>query len=134
MELKQEFLLSVLKNVNSIAIVGASSNPKRDSFKVMKFLYDNGYTIYPVNPNEVGNKILGQKCFSNLKAINSKIDMVDIFRAKEFVMGVTKDAIDMNVDVIWTQEGIVDKKSKKIAKKAGILFVMDKCPKKVLEN
>ena len=60
--------------------------------------------------------------------------MIDIFRAKEFVMDITNDAIKMGVDVVWAQEGIVDDKSFKIAKKAGIIFIMDECPKKVLED
>tara|TARA_B100001057_G_C22692189_1_gene888241 strand:+ start:726 stop:1130 length:405 start_codon:yes stop_codon:yes gene_type:complete len=134
MDYSRKFLISVLKNVDSIAIVGASSNPERDSYKVMKYLYDNGYNVYPVNPNETDNEILGQKCFSNIKEINTKIDMVDIFRAKEFIMDITKDAINLNVDVIWTQEGLVDKKSAELAKNAGILFIMNECPKKILNN
>tara|TARA_B100000925_G_C21641766_1_gene317545 strand:- start:40 stop:444 length:405 start_codon:yes stop_codon:yes gene_type:complete len=134
MDYSRKFLISVLKNVDSIAIVGASSNPERDSYKVMKYLYDNGYSVYPVNPNETDNEILGQRCFSNIKEINTKIDMVDIFRAKEFIMDITKDAINLNVDVIWTQEGLVDKKSAELAKNAGILFIMNECPKKILNN
>ena len=54
---------------------------------------------------------MGEKCFSNLKDIDQKVDMVDIFRGKEFVIDITKDAIKAGVKVIWTQEGIVDNKS-----------------------
>ena len=60
-------LKNILINVNNIAIVGASSNPEKDSFKVMKFLIDYGYEIFPVNPNEIN--ILGRKCYSSLKKI-----------------------------------------------------------------
>ena len=60
--------------------------------------------------------------------------MVDIFRAQEFVMEITQDAIAIGVQVIWTQEGIVDEKSADLAKNAGIIFVMNECPKKILEN
>ena len=127
-------LRSILKNIHSIALIGASSNPERDSYKVMKYLNEKGYKVYPVNPNEVHNKIQGKKCFSNLKEIEQKIDMVDIFRSKEFVMDITQDAIEVGVDLIWTQEGIFDEKAAKIATNAGIIFVMDRCPKKVLEN
>ena len=56
--------------------------------------------------------------------------MVDIFRSKEFVMS-TQDAIKADVKVIWTQEGVIDKKSEDLAKNAGIIFVMNKCPKKI---
>ena len=62
-------LKKILINVNTIAIVGASSNPEKDSFKVMKFLIDYGYEIFPVNPNEIN--ILGRKCYSSLKIIST---------------------------------------------------------------
>jgi len=124
----------ILSKINTIAIVGASSNTKRDSFKVMKYLIDSGYEVFPVNPNEAKNLILGKKCYSNIMEIKNKIDMVDIFRDKKFVLDITKDSIDIGVKVIWTQEGIVDNKSAEIARKADVTFVMDECPKKILEN
>tara|TARA_B000000532_G_C18770869_1_gene363883 strand:+ start:57 stop:461 length:405 start_codon:yes stop_codon:yes gene_type:complete len=134
MNLNKESLKAILKNISSIALIGASPNPQRDSYKVMKFLISKGYEVFPVNPNHADNKILGKKCFSNLKEINQKIDMVDIFRSKEFVMEITQDAIKKGVEVIWTQEGIVDEKSSRLAKDSDIIFVMNDCPKKVLEN
>ena len=127
-------LKNILGNVNTIAIVGASSNTNRDSFKVMKYLINEGYDVIPVNPNETNNKILGKKCFQNLKSIKRKLDMVDIFRAKKYVNSITQDAGEIEVKVIWTQEGITDEESSILAKKAGIIFVMDECPKKILEN
>ena len=130
----KESLKNLLKNIKTIAIVGASSNPEKDSYKVMKFLINKGYEIFPINPNEANNKILGADCYSNIQEIKKKIDMVDIFRAQEFVMEITQDAIAIGVQVIWTQEGIVDEKSADLAKNAGIIFVMNECPKKILEN
>ena len=127
-------LKNILENVTTIAMIGASSNPDRDSFKVMKYLIEKGYKVFPVNPNEIKNKILNIQCFSNLSSIPQKIDMVDIFRSKEFVMEITQDAIKADVKVIWTQEGVIDKNSQDLAKKAGIIFVMDECPKKILSN
>ncbi len=132
--MKTENLKLLLKDINSIAVVGASSNPSRDSYKVMQFLYAEGYEIFPVNPNETKDKILGLKCYSSLEEINKTIDMVDIFRAKEYVFDITKNAIRLGVKIIWTQEGVIDEKSAKLARKEGIIFVMDKCPKKILIN
>ncbi len=127
-------LKSVLKNINSIALIGASANSDRDSFKVMEYLISSGYTVFPVNPNFQNKKILGRKCFSSLHDIKEKIDMVDIFRDKKFVMDITINAVKLGVKVIWTQEGIIDERSAKIAENAGIIFVMDECPMKVLKN
>ena len=125
-------LKKLLKKTKNIAIVGASSNPERDSFKVMKFLMNYGYEIFPVNPKE--NDILGRRCYANLKEIEERIDMVDIFRANEFILAITNEAIEINANIIWIQEGIVDENAASLAKKSGLTVVMDKCPKKILES
>ena len=132
--MNKDELRSILKNITSIAIIGASPKLERDSYKVMRFLIEYGFKVFPVNPNYLDHEILGEKCFSNLKDIDQKIDMVDIFRPKEFVNEITEDAIKAGVKVIWTQEGIIDKKSSFMAKNKGIKFVMDECPMKLLMN
>ncbi len=130
----KENLRTILKNISSIALIGASPKPERDSYKVMKFLLEYGFKVFPVNPNYADHEILGERCFSNLKEIDEKIDMIDIFRASEFVLEVTQDALNAGVKVIWTQEGVIDKKSEYLAKNAGVKFIMNECPKKVLQN
>jgi len=130
----KDFLRSILIDVKTIALIGASSNPSRDSYKIMKFLIDRGYKVFPVNPNEANNFILGQKCYLNLKSIKEKIDMVDIFRAKEFIFDITREAIELKVKIIWTQENLIDEKAAKLGTDEGLTVIMDECPKKILEN
>ena len=124
------FLKNILQEVKTIAIVGASSNPDRDSYKVMKFLIDYEYQIYPVNPNETN--ILGRKCYPDLESIEEKIDMVDVFRAEKFVLDISKVAIKIGAKILWTQEGVIDEKASSLGRSSGLKVVMDKCPKKVL--
>ena len=126
--------LDILKKVSSIAIVGISSNEDRDSYKVMKFLIEKGYKVFPVNPNEQGKYILGRKCFKNLSDIDDEVDMVDVFRKDEFVYDVTKEAIKINAKVLWTQLDIFCEDSLYLAKDAGLKVVMNKCPKIELEH
>jgi predicted CoA-binding protein len=118
----------ILKTINSIAIVGISSNEDKDSNKVMRFLINKGYKVFPVNPNEEGKYILGRKCFRSLSDINHEVDMVDVFRKKEFVYDITKEAIKINAKVLWTQLGIFCEDSFSLAKDAGLNVVMNKCP------
>tara|TARA_B100000925_G_scaffold124666_2_gene92781 strand:+ start:1266 stop:1673 length:408 start_codon:yes stop_codon:yes gene_type:complete len=124
----------LLKKVKTIAIVGASSNPQRDSYKVMEFLIDHGYKVFPVNPNESNRMILNQKCYSNLHDIKEKIDMVDVFRSSKYVFDITKEAVSINAAILWTQEGVVDDNAADYAKKEGLIVIMDECPKKILEK
>ena len=127
-------LSSLLKTVKTIAIVGASSNEERDSYKVMKFLIDHGYEVFPVNPNESNKKILNQKCYSNLNDIKQKIDMVDVFRSSKYVFNIAKEALTINADILWTQEGVIDDRAADFAKKEGLIVIMNECPKKILEE
>ena len=129
--MNKENLKLILDQVKTIAIVGASSNPNRDSYKVMKFLINYEYQIFPVNPNETN--ILGRKCYPTLKSIEEKIDMVDIFRAEEFIFDITKEAIKIDANILWIQEGIIDEKSASLGRSSGLKVIMNKCPKKVLE-
>ena len=126
-------LKEILLNVENIAVVGASPKSDRDSYVVMEALMYYGYEIFPVNPNYAENKILGKTCYPNLKAIKEKVDMVDIFRAKDFIFDLTKEAIEIKASVLWMQEGLIDEEAANLARSKSIIVVMDKCPKKVLE-
>ena len=119
----------ILEEVKTIALIGASSNPEKDSYKVMKFLLENNYVVYPVNPNEKGKSILGQYCYGDLKSIGLPIDMIEVFRKSEEVLGIAKEAIDIGSKVLWTQLGIIDKEAFNMAKNEGLKVVMNRCPK-----
>ena len=125
----ESYIKEVLDEVKTIAVVGASANQDRDSYKVMQVLMQHGYEVFPINPNEVGNFILGQPCYADLSSVSRKIDMVDVFRAKDAVMGVTKEAIAIGASVLWTQLNIVNKEAAELAEQAGLKVVMDRCPK-----
>jgi predicted CoA-binding protein len=125
----QNHIKEILDKVKTIAVVGASANQDRDSYKVMQVLIQHGYQIFPINPNEEGNLILGQACFADLSSVSGKIDMVDVFRAADAVMGVTKEAIAIGASVLWTQLDIVNKEAAELAEQAGLKVVMDRCPK-----
>ena len=124
----------ILKTINSIAIVGISSKEEKDSYKVMKFLIERGYKVFPVNPNEEGEYILGRKCYKNILDIDDEVDMVDVFRKKEFVYEVTKEAIKINAKVLWTQLDIFCEDSLNLSQDAGLAVIMNKCPKIELED
>jgi predicted CoA-binding protein len=127
------FIQDILKNSKTIALVGASSKKDRDSYKVMKFLLQKGYKVFPVNPNEIGMNILGQECYEDLESIKQSVDIVDVFRTYEAVLDISKQAIKISAKVFWTQENIIHYEAAELAKNAG-LKVMDRCPKKELSK
>ena len=125
----QNYIKEILDEVKTIAVVGASANQDRDSYKVMQALIQHGYQIFPINPNEEGNLILGQLCYADLSSVSEKIDMVDVFRAADAIMGVTKEAIAIGATVLWTQLDIINKEAAELAEQAGLKVIMDRCPK-----
>ena len=130
----ESFIEDILSDIKTIAVVGASSKKDRDSYKVMQSLIKNGYRVFPINPNESGKTILDLECLPNLEAVKENIDMVDVFRAHDAVMEVTKDAIKIGAKVLWMQEGIIYHDAANLAKNAGLKVIMDRCPKKELSK
>ena len=128
------FIKQILEESNTIAIVGASSKEDRDSYKVMKYLLQKGYKVFPVNPYESGKNILGQKCYEDLESIKQSVDIVDVFRAHEAVLGIAKQAIKISAKVLWTQEDIIHYEAAELVEKAGLKVIMDRCPKKELSK
>ena len=133
-EYSDSFIKKILQDSNSIAIVGASPNKERDSHKVMEYLLQQGYEIFPVNPNESGNMILGQYCFDDLESIKKPVDIVDVFRANKAVIGIAEQSISIGAKVLWTQENIINEEAAKLAENAGLKVVMNRCPKKELSK
>ena len=129
-----KFLKNILEDTKSIAVVGASAKPYRDSYKVIAALIKHGYIVYPVNPNEVGNKILGLECFPDLNSIKEEVDMVDIFRSKDAVLEITNESINIGAKIIWMQLDIIHIEAAELAKKNGLSVVMNRCPKIELEK
>tara|TARA_B100000029_G_C16717788_1_gene645764 strand:+ start:20 stop:436 length:417 start_codon:yes stop_codon:yes gene_type:complete len=125
----ETYIKEILNEVKTIAVVGASGNHDRDSYKVMEVLIQHGYQIFPINPNEEGNLILGQLCYADLNSVPGKIDMVDVFRAEDAVIGVTEEAIQIGAKVLWTQLGIINEEASALAKNAGLKVIMNRCPK-----
>lgn len=124
------YLTDVLKSVKTIALVGASPNPSRPSHGVMGFLLSKGYHVIPVNPGQAGKSILGQKVYARLADIEDPLDMIDVFRASEYVGEVVDDALalPMRPKVIWTQLAVRDDIAASRAEEGGISVVMDRCP------
>ncbi len=118
----------------TIAVVGLSRNPQKDSYKVAEFLKSKGYRIIPVNPN--AEEILGERAYPSLKDLpedlKASIEVVDIFRRSEDVPPVVEEAVEIRkkygrVKAIGMQEGVVNKEAAQAAKEAGLIVIMDRC-------
>ncbi len=124
-----EYLAGILKQVNTIAMVGASSDATKFSYGVLRVLHETGYDMIPVNPTEAGTEIRGLKCHESLSSIERPVDMVDVFRTSEAAYGVTEEAIEIGAKVVWMQIGVRNDEAARLAEAAGLKVVMNRCPK-----
>jgi predicted CoA-binding protein len=124
-----EDIAGLLRSARTIAMVGASDNPARASFGVMKFLQNQGYRVLPVNPRITGEHVHGEYVWRELSQIGEPIDIVDIFRRSEDVAPIVDQAIAVGAKAIWMQLGVIDEAAAARAEAAGLSVVMDKCPK-----
>jgi predicted CoA-binding protein len=123
----------ILKQVKTIAIVGASSNWTRPSNFAMKYLKGKGYRVIPVNPRYVGKKIHNETVYASISNIPENIDMIDIFRPSGQVSAIVDEVLKLHkkksISVVWMQIGVRDNDSAKRLENYGHTVIMDRCPK-----
>ena len=124
-----EYLQSILKSVKTIAMVGASTDKTKFSYGVLRVLHETGYEMIPINPRPGLTEIRGLKVYPNLASIDRPVDMVEVFRKPEDLLGIAKEAIAIGAKVLWGQIGVRNDEAARLAEDAGIQVVMDRCPK-----
>ncbi len=124
-----DYLAGILKEVKTIAMVGASSDPTKFSYGVLRVLHETGYDMIPVNPMEAGTEIRGLKVYGSLAEIGRAVDMVEVFRSSDALLGIAGEAIDIGAKVLWGQIGVRNDEAARLAEAAGLKVVMNRCPK-----
>lgn len=115
----------ILQEAKTIAIVGLSSNPARDSHQIGAYLQRHGYRIVPVNPNE--REVLGETSYPTLTAIPFPVDIVDVFRRSDAVSPIAEEAVQIGAKALWLQLGVINQQGAEIGERGGLKVVMDRC-------
>ena len=118
-------LRRIFETAKTIAVVGASPKPWRDSGEITLYLSKHGFTTFPVNPNY--DEVHGMECYPDLKNVPQSVDIVDIFRNPDQIDDVIDDAITTGAKAIWMQLNVVNEAAARKAEAAGLLVVMDRC-------
>jgi len=130
----EEEIKDILEKYRTVAVVGLSSDPSKDSHVVAQFLKSRGWRIVPVNP--FADEILGEKSYKSLldlpEDVQKELEVVDIFRPSQDVPPIVEQAIQLKKKngkpyVIWMQLGIVNEEAAAQARKAGLTVIMDRC-------
>jgi uncharacterized protein len=125
------YIRGILNTVKTIAMVGVSANTSRPSYFAFKYLLERSYRVIPVNPGLAGQDLLGQRVYASLAEIAEPVDMVDVFRASQYVPDIVEQVLQMQPrpGVLWMQLGIRNDEAARRAEANGIKVVMDRCPK-----
>ncbi len=115
----------ILRNSKTVAVVGLSTDPTKDSHAVAAYLQSQGYRIIPVNPR--AREILGERCYPDLLSVPVPVDVVNVFRPSHEVPAIVEHAIAVGAKAIWMQVGIVHAEAAEKARQAGLKVVMDSC-------
>ncbi len=123
-----ETIRTILEKTKTIAVVGLSDKPERPAFRVSKYTQQEGYRIIPIHPGVT--RALGEKAYPTLDAAyaaEGQIDLVDVFRASEYVPEIVKDVMRLKIPYLWLQEGVCHPEAVHWAEADGVLVVMDRC-------
>jgi predicted CoA-binding protein len=133
-QLSQNEIKEILTKYKTVAVVGLSREPDKDSYRVSSYLKEHGFRIIPVNP--FADEVLGEKSYKSLLdipvEIQKTIEIVDVFRPAKDVLPIVEQAIKLKkmhgrLAVVWMQLGIVNEQAAEAAKKAALTVVMNKC-------
>ena len=122
---------AILSNPTTVAVVGCSDDPSRDSLKIAKLLKSKGFRVFPVNPQlepDALRQELGERYFPDLDSISERVDIVDVFRRPEYLTDIAEQAVRKGARVLWGQLGVVNMEAADHAYRAGMTVVMDRCP------
>ena len=117
----------ILREVDTIAMVGASTNWNRPSYFAMKYLLEKGYNVVPVNPQ--ADEILGRKCYPTLADIPGQVDVVDVFRRAEQVGPIVEEAAAIGAKYLWMQLTVINEEAAAAGEALGLTVIMDRCMK-----
>ena len=118
---------NILKNARTIAVLGLSPKPERDSNMVARYLKEQGYRIIPVRPAQ--KEILGEKVYASLDDIEETVDIVNVFRNPAQIVPHAHEAIRLKPKVFWMQLNIENREAADLLTAAGIDVIMDRCIK-----
>ena len=126
----------VIARYRTVAVVGLSPRPERDSHEVAQYLQSHGYRIVPINPGAAGQSILGETCYGTLTEAaaalapqNVEIEIVDCFRKSEDIGPIADEAIAIAANCLWMQLGVSNAAAAARAEHAGLIVVMNRCLK-----
>ena len=125
MSASQTDLYALLTQSRTIAVVGHSDKPHRDSYRIGRYLREAGYRVYPVNPTLT--TIDDHPCYPSLAAVPEAIDIVDVFRRSVFLSEIVEAAIAVKAKALWTQLGVVNLDAQARARAAGLVVVSNRC-------
>lgn len=114
-----------LREIRTIAVFGLSPKPDRPSYRVAHGLQQAGYRIVPVRPGV--KEVLGERAYPDLESLPFPVDIVDVFRAPEFVPAIVESCIQLRIPRLWLQDGVIHEEAAQRGREAGIWVAMDRC-------
>jgi uncharacterized protein len=125
MHWQDDDVADILRQSKTIAVVGLSNDRFRPSYGVARYLQQEGYEIFPVNPNET--EVLGAPAASRLADLRVPVDVVDVFRRPQHAMDVVEQAIAIGARSVWLQPGTGTEEAAQRARRAGLKVVLNRC-------
>jgi len=123
---------TIVMEARTVAVVGLSDDPEKDSNEVGSYLKEQGYRVIPVNPTE--EEVLGERAYKTVDQVPDEVDVVDVFLPSEKTAEIAEDAVRARAKVLWLQEGIENAEARRIAEEGGLAYIENRCMRKTHEG
>jgi hypothetical protein len=123
----EKVLAALLREVKTIAVVGAKDKPGQPVDMVGRYLMGAGFRVIPVHPKRA--EVWGLKAYPTLRDIPEPVDLVDLFRAAEACPAHAQEFLRLAPlpRCFWMQSGIVSPEARAILTGQPVLVVEDRC-------
>lgn len=120
----------ILGHCRTVAVVGLSPRPERDSYRVARYMQAQGWRIVPVNPMATG-KILGETVYPSLSEASrhARIELVNCFRNSADIPPIVDEALAIGAQALWMQLSVEHEGAAERARQAGLRVVQNRCLK-----
>src|SRR3954469_20393506 len=89
--------------MKTVAIIGASNDPRKFGNKAVRAFLQQGYTVYPINPNE--SEVEGLEAYKSIRDVPVRPQMISVYVPPQVLLKLLPDIAETGCEELWLNPG-----------------------------